>query len=203
MALSNVLPILVMFFVWGIKPGPHTTTLVFRSVSHGTRAGLAIAIGNNLCHLLYFWLAFWALNFFSAQSKGIIALRLIAAAYIICYSIYEMWHQKIAANISKKQNYLATILAGFVVGLMNPLNASFYLGVIPQLIGYRFHNEEIVVVSFLIFFALLSGQAPYIAFADVARTVIQDEKKRKRLIFFSNLVFSFIGIYIIIEVVFH
>ena len=201
MEVHKILPILILFFVWGAKPGPHTITLIFWSISHGTRAGVAIAIGNNLCHLVYFWSVFLALHLFTLHSTLLTVVRLVSAIYIIGYAVWDIWTTRVPAENIDRKGILASIASGFVVGLMNPLNASFYLAVVPELQDYKFTTDEVLVVSFVVFFALLSGQFFYIAFADIMRRIVEDPVRRRMLLIVSNILFAGIGVYIIAQVV--
>jgi threonine/homoserine/homoserine lactone efflux protein len=197
MNLEIVLPITVMFFVWGIKPGPHTITLMFRSISHGAKAGIAIATGNNICHLLYFWLAFSALRLFSENQIFLEIGRVGAGVYIIIYSMFDAFKDRGSEAKNQKKTYWGTIAAGFVIGLMNPLNASFYLGVVPELIEYQFSFADKIVVSFIVFFSLLSGQMIYVGFSDFAKSVFSVRRYRSAIYLVSNVLFCMIGVYIL------
>lgn len=198
MTLSNVLPVLFVFLVWGIKPGPHTITLIFKTLQSGTRSALLIAIGNNITHLLFFWSSILAFTFLSPSDWVVFFIRIAAGLYIIVYSLYSAFNGSDPSFGGVAGKRTASILTGFFVGLSNPLNLSFYLGVMPQIFTHSYSYGDIIVMSFLVFCSLLAGQSLYIGFADGVRMLIKSETFVRRLWIYSNVAFAFVGVYFIV-----
>lgn len=198
MTLSIIAPIMVMFFIWGIKPGPHTITLVLRSISHGIKHGFAIAIGNNICHILYFSFAFYAIKLFEDFDFSINIARILSAIYIISYCIYDFKYNSFKIeNSSNKKGILEDIVLGFIVGLINPLNVSFYIGIVPGLIALQPEAFQFATICIIVFISLIAGQVFYIFLAEIFRGLISNVRIAKYIQFAANLLFFCVGIYII------
>lgn len=197
MNLEAVLPLLIIFFGWGIKPGPHTIALVVRSISQGPRAGVAIAFGNNVLHVFYF-LASFALFSVIAEYDGVISVvRVIAAVYIIWYSFYELFVTGYDKYEIKNESLVKNFIAGMAIGLINPLNASFYAGVVPDFVAADFGLVDLALASVLVFFSLLGGQMFYIAFADMVRGLFTNARTKLLIFRLSSILFAVFGVYIL------
>jgi len=198
MTLSNVLPVLFVFAVWGIKPGPHTITLMLKTAQSGVRAALLIAFGNNIVHLGFFWISILALTFLSPSDTFVFWMRLFSGLLIIAMSLYEGLVRESPPEWNR-QGKVVSIATGFLVGLSNPLNVSFYLGVMPQIFVHDYAVADIVVMSFLVFCALFAGQLLYIAFADGMRFLFEKEGVRVLIWRLSNILFGFVGVYFVLS----
>lgn len=195
MTLSNVLPVLFVFLVWGVKPGPHTMTLLLKTAQSGVRPALLIAIGNNLTHLGFFWVSVFALTFISPGPTFVFWMQLLAGFLIIAMSIAEAR----GGENQTARTKTVSLLTGFAVGMSNPLNVSFYLGVMPKILVHDYSWADIAVMSFLVFWALLAGQLLYIAFADMVRFAFDKTETRVLIWRVSNILFSFVGVYFILS----
>ena len=196
MSVGTILPIILMFCIWGIKPGPHTLTLLMRTASHGVWTGFAIALGNNLVHLIFFWTAFAVLNFAVPNEKILSLIGLAAGIYICIFALFDSLKQKRDIEPKSVGGFVSALIAGLGVGLANPLNASFYIAVMPEFAAYDFTVKDVIVITVAIYFALLIGQSFYIGLADTAKQIFADPRLRGWLIFGSNLLFGALGIYV-------
>lgn len=199
MTIGSSLPIILMFFVWGLKPGPHTLTLLVRTASHGIPTGIAIALGNNLVHVIFFWAAFAVLRVFVPDERVTAIIGLVAGLYICVFALVDSLNQKRSIEPKSVGGFLSAVIAGLGVGLANPLNASFYVAVMPELSAYSFNVADIIVISFSIYVSLLLGQSFYIGLADTARNIFSDARLRSWLIFGSNLLFGLLGVYVVVR----
>jgi threonine/homoserine/homoserine lactone efflux protein len=195
--IGAILPIIVMFVVWGLKPGPHTLTLLVRTASHGVKTGLAIALGNNLVHVLFFWAAFAVLRFLVPNERIMAIIGLVAGVYICMFALLDSLRQKKAIDPKPVGGFFSALVTGLGVGLANPLNASFYIAVMPELAAYSFTMADVIVITFSIYVALLVGQGFYIGLADTARQIFADARLRSLIIFGSNMLFGLLGVYVI------
>lgn len=198
MTLSNVLPVLFIFAVWGIKPGPHTITLLLKTAQSGVRSALLIAFGNNIVHLGFFWVSILALTFLEPSDNFIFWMRLLSGILIIFMSLYEGL-VRVTPPEWDKQGKAVSIATGFLVGLSNPLNVSFYVGVMPQIFIHEYTVADIAVMSFLVFCALFAGQLLYIAFADGVKFIFEKESVRILVWRSSNILFGLVGVYFILS----
>lgn len=195
--MTSILPIFVMFCVWGLKPGPHTITLLVRTVSHGPRTGLAIALGNNTVHLILFWFAFAAVSWFVVSEVLLNVIGIAAGCIIVITALLDNITSKKFGAAESVQGFWSAVAAGSGVALANPLNMTFYLALIPELASSRIDFSDAAVITVGIYLALLLGQGFYIGLANTIRSSLEDPERYGMLTFASNILFALLGIYVI------
>ncbi|HEX2763180.1 MAG TPA: LysE family transporter [Allosphingosinicella sp.] len=195
--MTSILPIFVMFCVWGLKPGPHTITLLVRTVSHGPRTGLAIALGNNTVHLVLFWFAFAAVSWAVVSEALLNVIGIVAGFVIVITALLDNITSKELGAAENVQGFWSAVAAGSGVALANPLNLTFYLALIPELARSRIDFGGAITITVGIYLALLLGQGFYIGLANTVRSSLEDPERYGMFTFISNILFALLGIYVV------
>jgi len=140
-------------------PGPAVLYIVGRSVEHGRRAGL-VSIGGihaaTLVHVAAAALGLSAVLASSALAFGVV--KYAGAAYLIWLGLKKIFGRSEAAEVvaaSPERNHGRLFRDGFVVNLLNPKTAIFFLAFLPQFVDPgRGHVAMQVAVLGLLFTAL-------------------------------------------------
>ena len=140
-------------------PGPAVLYIVGRSVEHGRRAGL-VSIGGihaaTLVHVAAAALGLSAVLASSALAFGVV--KYAGAAYLIWLGLRKIFGRSEAAEVAvagRKQGDARLFRDGFVVNLLNPKTAIFFLAFLPQFVEPgRGHVAMQVAVLGLLFTAL-------------------------------------------------
>jgi threonine/homoserine/homoserine lactone efflux protein len=119
-----------------VTPGPAVLYIVTRSVSQGRWAGavscLGIALGT-LVHVVTAALGLSAILASSAFAFGLV--RYAGAAYLIGLGIRRLTRESAAPALVAEARTLRRIFwEGFVVNLLNPKTALFFLAFLPQFV---------------------------------------------------------------------
>jgi threonine/homoserine/homoserine lactone efflux protein len=155
-------------------PGPAVLYIVGRSVEQGRLAGLVSDLGihtGTLVHVLAAALGLSALLVSSALAFSIV--KYAGAAYLIVLGLKKIFgrSQPMDANLTvARHSYSRLLRDGFIVNLLNPKTALFFLAFLPQFVDTsRGHVAMQIVVLGLIFtvlglvtdgcYALLAGTA--------------------------------------------
>jgi threonine/homoserine/homoserine lactone efflux protein len=135
------LPTLALFAVAAgaliVVPGPAVLFIVARSVHQGRRAGLVSAVGvaaGGLVHVAGAVLGFSALLASSALAFS--AVRWFGAAYLVWLGVKTLRGgdpQEVAA-VPPPAPPRRLLAQGFVVNLLNPKTALFFLAFLPQFV---------------------------------------------------------------------
>lgn len=118
-------------------PGPNTVYIATRSVSQGTRAGVASALGvetGTLVHILAASLGISAL--IAASSVAFDVVRYAGAAYLIYLGIRTLLAKTVAPEAgSVPRSPLGRVyVSGILVNVLNVKVALFFLALLPQFV---------------------------------------------------------------------
>jgi threonine/homoserine/homoserine lactone efflux protein len=123
-------------FVLIVIPGPGVIYVVTRSIEHGRTAGLISALGvdtGNLTHALAAAVGLSALVASSAEAFTII--KFAGAGYLIYLGIRALstsGDQEFDEPAEARRSWRTLFLWGYLVELLNPKTALFFLAFLPQ-----------------------------------------------------------------------
>lgn len=119
-------------------PGPAVLYLVGRSVEHGRRAGLISILGIHAATLVHVAAAGLGLSAIIASSALAFALiKYAGAAYLIWLGLKKLFGRAEPAEgraAVLKQGHGRLFTDGFIVNLLNPKTALFFLAFLPQFV---------------------------------------------------------------------
>lgn len=136
-ASSTVALFLLAAAVLLITPGPAVLYIVTRSVAQGKRAGLASVVGVQLAGLTHVTAATLGLSALLMTSALAFSLvKYAGAAYLVALGVRTLLtreaHHRAADPAPRR---LSQVLAqGFLVNLLNPKTALFFLAFLPQFV---------------------------------------------------------------------
>jgi threonine/homoserine/homoserine lactone efflux protein len=121
-----------------VMPGPAVIYIVARSVEHGRGAGLMSMLGvevASLTHGLAATIGISALLASSATAFGVV--KYAGAAYLIYLGVRALTNggeRPEAAEEPNRRSARSLFLWGYLVGLLNPKTALFFLAFLPQFV---------------------------------------------------------------------
>jgi threonine/homoserine/homoserine lactone efflux protein len=136
-SFSYLLPFLAASLVLALTPGSGVMYIIARSLSQGTKAGLAsvagVAIGN-FGNALGASLGLAAL--FAASPVSFTIVKYIGAIYLIYLGVKSFRSDKDAAELSLSQEPASVVFKeGALVALLNPKTALFFAAFLPQFVS--------------------------------------------------------------------
>ncbi len=143
-----------------VMPGPAVIYIVARSVEHGRDAGFVSMLGvevASLTHGLAAAIGVSALLASSANAFGVV--KYAGAAYLIYLGVRALTNgeNQSAAEEPRETSPRSLFLWGYLVGLLNPKTALFFLAFLPQFVdpGQGAVALQIAILS-LVFTAIAS-----------------------------------------------
>jgi len=137
-----------------VVPGPAVLYIVARSVEHGRLAGFVSDLGIHSATLVHVLAAALGLSALLASSALAFAIvKYAGAAYLIWIGLKKIFGRVEAGEVEalKPVGYGRLYRDGFIVNLLNPKTALFFLAFLPQFVEVdRGH-----VVSQIVFLGLL------------------------------------------------
>jgi len=148
-----------------ITPGPAVLYIVARSIEQGRMAGIISALGvalGGLCHVLF---AALGLSIILVQSAVAFTLvKYLGAAYLIYLAVMKIIQKDGPLKNRKieKKKLFRIFIQGFVVNILNPKTAIFFMAFLPQFVNpYHGSLTQQIIYLGLIFIvlAILSDSA--------------------------------------------
>ena len=155
-----------------VLPGPAVVYVVSQVARHGLSRGLAAALGVELGTLVHALSATAGLSVLLARSEvAFAAVKYAGVAYLLLLG----WRQlrapaavDPATSVGPSSSAVAAVRQGFLVELLNPKTALFFIAFLPQFVGEGHRTLQLGVLSavFVAMALVVDG-----AYAVVAATV--------------------------------
>jgi threonine/homoserine/homoserine lactone efflux protein len=140
-------------------PGQDMLLVMSRSITHGTRAGLATAAGVSVGLLGHTLLATAGLGALLRTSEWLFtAVKLVGAAYLLYLGAQLLLTKSaaIAAGASTPQPLRRQFLSGAASNITNPKIAVFYFAFLPQFVSHEAGQPTLTIMVLGIIFAVLT-----------------------------------------------
>ncbi len=153
-----------------VVPGPAVTYIVTQSVDKGRRAGLVSALGvasGGLVHVAAATVGLSALIASSATAFTVV--KLVGAAYLIIVGIRRIRMRDDETTQTAAPAPLQKVyVQGFVVNILNPKTALFFLAFLPQFVNPDLGSVALQIATLGILFVVIAlcSDAAYALAAD-------------------------------------
>ncbi|MBO3744950.1 LysE family translocator [Streptosporangiaceae bacterium NEAU-GS5] len=182
-----------------VVPGPAVTYIVTRSVAQGRAAGLVSVLGIHLGSLVHVAAAALGISaLLAASATAFTIVKLVGAAYLIYLGVMKFVRRETgelaeAAPASRRR----LLTEGFVVNVLNPKTAIFFLAFLPQFTDPALGPvaPQIVVFGVIwITLGLLSDGAFALLASVLAGRLRRSARARRRLDVSSGAIFVTLGV---------
>lgn len=144
-----------------VTPGPATTYLVARAIGQGRSVGLTSAVAlatGDVVHVVMATAGISAL--LMASSMAFTAVKWAGAAYLVWIGI-RTWRATDASadapEVTRAQSTVATFREGFLVEVLNPKTALFFLAFVPQFVDPSRGSAALQFLALGLAFVLMSA----------------------------------------------
>jgi len=137
-------------FVFLLIPGPAVMFIVTRSVGQGRRAGLVSVAGIHAGTLIHVFGA--VLGLLATSATAFTAVKLAGAAYLVYLGVRALVGRDGDADpaaVAVVRSHRRLFAEGFLVNLLNPKTAVFFLAFVPQFVepGASHATSQLLVLS--------------------------------------------------------
>lgn len=158
--------------ILSISPGPDNIFVLTQSIVNGTKYGLATVFGLMTGCLVHTTLIAFGISAIIKENENLFfVIKIIGASYLIflAYKVYKGGSEIVLSNDTiKKESVLQLFKKGFIMNVLNPKVALFFLAFFPQflysktistIIQFYTLGGVFILVSFIIFgiIAVLAG----------------------------------------------
>jgi len=147
----------VAAFLLLITPGPAVLYIVTRSMDQGRRAGLVSMLGVHTGTLVHIAAAAAGLSaVLMASATAFSVVKYLGAAYLVYLGVRRLLDRSVAtAAVPTPVRLRRAFVDGFVVNLLNPKTALFFLAFLPQFVDVtRGHVGRQILILGLMFVGL-------------------------------------------------
>lgn len=154
-----------------IMPGPDNIFVLTESVTQGKRNGILTSMGLSLGVLVHTTIAATGLSIIIQQSDLAFTIIKFCGAFYLFYMAYKALSEKrIEMNASYGTTFTPTlqlIRKGFLMNVLNPKVALFFIAFLPQFISHRGMNVTyqmfVLGITFAIQSAVIFSTIAYLA----------------------------------------
>ena len=158
--------------ILSISPGPDNIFVLTQSIVNGTKYGLATVFGLMTGCLVHTTLIAFGISAIIKENENLFfVIKVLGASYLIflAYKVYKGGSEIVLSNDTiKKESVLQLFRKGFIMNVLNPKVALFFLAFFPQflysktistIIQFYTLGGVFILVSFIIFgiIAVLAG----------------------------------------------
>ena len=122
--------------ILSISPGPDNIFVLTQSIVNGTKYGLATVFGLMSGCLVHTTLVAFGVSAIIKENESIFfGIKLIGASYLIflAFKVYKSDSKIVLSNATiKKESILQLFKKGFIMNVLNPKVALFFLAFFPQ-----------------------------------------------------------------------
>ena len=175
-------------------PGQDMILVMSKSVTQGTRAGLATAAGVSVGLVGHTVLATLGLGALLRTSEWLFtSIKLVGAAYLLYLGVQLLRTRsaQLAAEASVAQSHLRLFGTGAVSNISNPKIAVFYFAFLPQFVTAQAPHPTLTILTLGLVFAVLTFviKGPVAVFAGRLSAWFQSRPKALLWVYrFSGLV---------------
>jgi len=195
---SKLLIFVPVVVILVITPGPNTLYIVARSLHGGYQAGLVSCFGISLATLIH--IAAAAIGITALLSSSILIFDIIkyaGAAYLIWIGIKTLAITRRDESMGQVQpgNLTSVFHQGFIVNLLNPKTAIFFLALLPQFIDPSLGRValQITILGSVLLFIGMTSDCAYVLAASVVSS-----RLRKKVKLFQSLRYVAAGVYLLL-----
>jgi len=188
---------LVLFIV----PGPAVIYIVTRGITQGRRSGFVSVAGIHLASLVHIGAAVAGLSaLIAASATAFTVVKLAGAGYLVFLGLQTLLAKEVTTDPSNLQRLASNrrvFWQGFVVNLLNPKTALFFLAFVPQFIDPAVGNaaaQTLVLGAVFIVAGIVSDGAYAFAAGGLGSRVLQTSWWRRSSRWVSGSVYLGLGL---------
>ncbi len=161
--LNTLIPFIIASTGLILLPGPDNLLVLSLSALHGTKTGIATALGmaaGNFVHTLAVALGLSALLSQTPLALGII--KMVGVAYLL-YLAWQSWQQPILltqpaqASLKRHRTSFALFKRGVLMNVLNPKVALFFVAFFPQFVDRDSSHPSFQIFVMGALFVLLTA----------------------------------------------
>jgi threonine/homoserine/homoserine lactone efflux protein len=143
-----------------IIPGPDLIFTITQGMSNGKKAAIATAMGLSVGNIVHTLAAALGLSIIIQTSVVVFTIfKTVGALYLFYMAYGAIKHRNDPLNMTSQQNSntKGLFLRGFLMNILNPKVAIFFLTFLPQFINYESENVPLQMIILGLIFILLAA----------------------------------------------
>lgn len=154
-----------------LAPGPDIIFAVTQGITNGRKAGFFTAMGLCLGNAVHTLAAAFGLSIiFRTSEVAFLLFKTFGALYLFYLAYKAVKHrndQLVVNEADNEVNHKSLMLRGFIMNVLNPKVALFFLAFLPQFVNPQYGNVPVQIILlgliFMILVAIIFGSLGYFA----------------------------------------
>ena len=151
MKLETLIPLILVFILGAMSPGPSLLTVTRNTISKGTKSGISTALGHGLGFGLYCFTVMNLYRIIVGIFPNIVNLLQIGAIVLLLY--YSINFLRKSSN-SNKENIIRnfdklSFIEGFLISIINPKILIWMIAIFSPFIDTNLALQSIIALSLL------------------------------------------------------
>jgi threonine/homoserine/homoserine lactone efflux protein len=173
--LSQVAIFIAGAFIIIVIPGPNIFYLIARSIHQDRMAGFVSVLGIETATLVHICAATLGLtSLLLASNAAFTFIKYAGAAYLIYLGVRKLIErqEEQPETVRTTEGFQRIFIQGFIVNLLNPKTAMFFLAFLPQFVDPGYGNATVQILTFGAILVLLaiSVETVYVLLSSQLRT---------------------------------
>ena len=182
MNLSQLTLFVAGAFIIIVIPGPNIFYLIARSIHQGRLAGLVSVLGIEAATLVHICAATLGLTSLLLSSAiAFTVVKYAGAAYLIYLGIRKLLERQgeQLEALRTTEGLKRIFIQGFIVNLLNPKTAMFFLAFLPQFVDARNESATLQILSFgaILVILAIAVEVAYVLFSSQLRSWLRGNRR--------------------------
>ncbi len=170
-SLSVLLLFITSSILLILAPGPDIIFAITQGITNGRKAGFFTAMGLSLGNSVHTLAAAFGLSIiFKTSEIAFILFKTFGACYLFFLAYKAIKHRNdplVVSEADSEVNHRGLILRGFLMNVLNPKVALFFLAFLPQFVNPEYGNVSLQMILlgliFMVLVAIIFGSLGYFA----------------------------------------
>lgn len=167
-------------------PGPGMTGLMFKTLSQGYKKGLTMLLGLITGDMIFLLISIFFISYIAQLNSDIFFYMMMISSLYLLYLSYKFWiFDDNLLEISMPETIKETFssyINGLLITLSNPKTISFYLALVPTILGTTSLQKQSLFLVPITIFTLAVVGGIYIFFSLKLKNVLKSMKIQKILL---------------------
>lgn len=200
--ISNFILFLGASVLLILAPGPDIIFTITRGITNGKRAGVWTAVGLGMGNSVHTLAAAFGITVLLKTSQiAFLIFKILGACYLFYLAFKAIQHRhdifRIETSGNSNHGALHLFAKGFIMNVLNPKVALFFLAFLPQFVNNTAGNVPLQIIVygmvFILMVIIIFGMFGYFA-GSVGQKLLKNEKFSSRMSVVSALVFVGLGL---------
>tara|TARA_B100000214_G_C23667450_1_gene490319 strand:+ start:18 stop:635 length:618 start_codon:yes stop_codon:yes gene_type:complete len=153
MTIETLIPLILVFILGAMSPGPSLLLVTKNTITKGTRSGIYSALGHGIGFGLYCFTVMNLYKIIIQAFPNIVVVLQIGGIILLIYFSINFLIIRPSEKLSEKKNFLTlnrlSFIEGFLISIINPKILIWMIAIFSPFIDGKLPFYFIIIISFI------------------------------------------------------